>query len=91
MKVIYKSKKDWTAQTDYLWCNLSFYGHSHYNFVMVDKEDEISFSQLVFIFNYKVKNIDYSLAIVYPYDKPISIFSSKDDDLGLYHIQAFDR
>ena len=91
MKVVYESKADWNAKTDYLRCSPSFHGSPRYDFVLIDTAEGEIFAQLQFIFICKVNKIEYPLALIHPYDKLIKEYPQKDIDFGLYRIRATTR
>lgn len=91
IKVTYESKVDWKAKTDYLRCNPLFHGQPRYDYIMVDTAQGEIFAQLLYIFICKIDDTDYPLALIHPYDEPIEEYPDKDEDLGLYRIQAGSR
>ena len=88
LKIIYESKVDWKAYTDYLRCSPSFHGQERYDFVLVDTVDGEIFARLLFIFICKVDDTEYPLALIHPHDEPIEKYPEKDADLGFYRVQA---
>lgn len=82
---------DWKAKTDYLRCNPSFHGQPRYDYILVNTAQGEIFAQLLFIFICKINDIAYPLALIHPYDEPIQQYPDKDEDLGLYQIQAGSR
>ena len=91
MKVVYESKVDWNAKTDYIHCSPSFHGSPRYDFVLIDTAEGEIFAQLQFIFVCKIDGKEYPLALIHSYDEPIQEYPQKDIDLGLYRIKARNR
>lgn len=91
LKVNYESMTDFRQSTDYLRCNPSFFREERYDFVIVKTATGHIFAQLIFIFTCEVEGIEYPIALIQPFDAPISNTRQKDQDLCLYRVRAQPR
>jgi hypothetical protein len=91
LKANYESTVDWHTAEDYLRCSPSFHGHLWQDFVIVQRpEGQIMFAQILLVFKFTFANVEYSLALVQPYNKPIASHSrpKKDCDLGFLQVRS---
>ncbi|KAK0229023.1 hypothetical protein IW262DRAFT_1264700, partial [Armillaria fumosa] len=92
LKINYENTIDWNMCTNYLWCSLDFYNHPWYDCVIVEGVEGPFFAQTIMLFSCIIGRKLFPLALVHPFDEPVSASNVKlDKDLGFYRVQAQKR
>ncbi|KAK0207746.1 hypothetical protein IW262DRAFT_1469085 [Armillaria fumosa] len=92
LKINYENTVDWNMYTDYLQCSPDFYNHPRYDCLIVEGLEGPFFAQTIMLFSCIVSGKSFPLALVHPFDKPVSASNEKlDKDLGFYRVWARKR
>ncbi|KAK0235513.1 hypothetical protein EDD85DRAFT_792333 [Armillaria nabsnona] len=92
LKVNYENTVDWNMCTDYLRCSPNFYNHPQYDCVIIEGSEGPFFMQIIMFFSCVVSGKSFPLALVHPFDKPVTTSNAKlDKELGFYRVQAQKR
>ncbi|KNZ75005.1 hypothetical protein J132_05340 [Termitomyces sp. J132] len=89
LKVQYTCISDWQLKMDYIWCNPKFFGHPHYDCMLVNAQDEPYIACHVQLFSCTVGSQVYSLALIEPFSLDFwnPNWQQKDANLGLLCFQ----
>ncbi|KAI5985055.1 hypothetical protein EDD15DRAFT_2390223 [Pisolithus albus] len=91
IKVNFESTVDWCQYTDHLRCNPHFHGRSRYDCVLLKTQRQDIFGRLIFLFQCKVGDESFPLALVQPYDAPTGPRPAKDVHLNLWRVHEQPR
>ncbi|KAG1887716.1 hypothetical protein F4604DRAFT_1877523 [Suillus subluteus] len=91
LKVNYESLVDWRTSTNYLRCSPMFHGLPQYDFVILQTEVGVIFTQLLLVFTCTVGNDQYPIVLTLPYDQPVGACPRKDKDFNFWQVKAKPR
>ncbi|PBK62835.1 hypothetical protein ARMSODRAFT_990404 [Armillaria solidipes] len=96
LSVHYQSYVNLKQAADLLWCSPMFYNHPRYDGVIINTTDGLYVAQLIQLFECEFDGQKYPLALVHPYDAPVTDGHlrwkhQRDKDLGFYRVRARPR
>ncbi|KAI9568408.1 hypothetical protein HD554DRAFT_2038953 [Boletus coccyginus] len=91
VQVNYSSTVNWRKATDYLWCNLCFFGKPQYDCAVIQLiAMEVTFVHLILVFTCHILELDgmFEFALVQSYLTRTGPARQLDCDLKLSHVKA---
>ena len=94
LRVGYESKVTWREETELLRCSPKFHGAPRHDSAILAYRDRAVFCQLIYTFTYTFQGVTCGLALVQPFDAPLSLGHSRqqvDYGLGLCRVKSRSR